>query len=208
MRVRAKRFLQLGGVLTVGGVVLLLTTFAGAASGKAQHVSWDIIHLAGGGLTSGPITAGGFAEAKTPAPAAFGPVETIRLTGTGTFVAPSGNNGGSNAVTGGGTWTIGAASGTYEVKELVSFVFDNFWSANPFIDNIGDPSERANGTAVLRIEFSNGQSGVLTVGCHGPGASNHIFEGIAVTKGFKTYYDVQNPSAGVDANRTIFHVAG
>jgi hypothetical protein len=59
---------------------------------------------------------------------------------------------------------------------------------------------------VLRIEYSDGQTGVLTVGCHGPGAPPGIFEGIAVTRGFKTYYDVQAPVNGVDANRTIFHV--
>jgi len=116
-------------------------------------------------------------------------------------------------VTGGGTWqTFDAAgastgSGTYQVKELVSFEFANLQSPTPvFVDNIGDVNKRANGTAVLRIEYSDGSQGVLTVGCHGPGAPPGIFEGIATTKGFKTYYDVQAPVAGVDANRTIFHV--
>jgi hypothetical protein len=206
MRIRA-RFWGLGGVLTVGGVILLLTIFAGAASGKAQHVSWDIVSLKTAPLIT--FDPGGYAEAKTPAPAAFGPIETIRLTGSGTFVAPAGNSGGSGAVTGGGTWSInGGATSTYVVKELVSWEFANFQSPFPDIDNTGDIDERANGTAVLRIEFSDGQSGVLTVGCHGPGAPDHIFEGIATTKGFKTYYDVQLPASGVDANRTVFHVAG
>jgi hypothetical protein len=137
----------------------------------------------------------------------------ITLTGSGTFVAPGGNNGGSNAVTGGGTWqtfdAAGAptASGTYQVKELVRFEFANFQSPTPvFIDNIADVNQRANGTAVLRIAYSDGSQGVLTVGCHGPGAPPGIFEGIATTKGFKTYYNVQPPVAGVDANRTIFHL--
>jgi hypothetical protein len=44
------------------------------------------------------------------------------------------------------------------------------------------------------------------VGCHGPGAPPGIFEGIATTKGFKTYYAVQPPAPGVDANRTLYHV--
>ena len=79
-------------------------------------------------------------------------------------------------------------------------------STPAFIDNIGALSQRTNGTAVLRIRFSDGESGVLTVGCHGPGAPPGIFEGIATTKGFKTYYNVQDPVGGVDANRTIFHV--
>ena len=76
-----------------------------------------------------------------------------------------------------------------------------------FTDNI-DEGRAANGNAVLKIAFSDGAQGVLTVGCHGPGAPPGIFEGIATTKRYKTYYDVQPPQAGVDANRTIFHVRG
>jgi len=207
MRVPRKRLLQLGAVLTLGAVVAVLTTFASAASGSAQHASWDIVRLTfPGGVTT--INAGGFADAQTQAPAAvFGPIETIRLSGSGTFVAPAGSNGGSGAVTGGGTWQIGATSGTYTVEELVSFAFANF--QNPGLgDTIGDTNERANGTAVFRIAYSDGAQGVLTVGCHGPGAPNNIFEGIAVTKDYKTYYTVQNPGADPNLNRTIFHVAG
>ena len=58
-----------------------------------------------------------------------------------------------------------------------------------FVDNI-DEGTRTNGTAVLKIAFSDGSTGVLTVGCHGPGAPPGIFEGIATTKGFKTYSKV------------------
>jgi hypothetical protein len=79
-------------------------------------------------------------------------------------------------------------------------------STPAFIAFIGSLTQRTNGTAVLRIAFSDGQSGVLTVGCHGPGAPPGIIEGIATTKGFKTYYEVEDPVGGVDANRTIFHV--
>jgi hypothetical protein len=86
-------------------------------------------------------------------------------------------------------------------------VFANFAASTPvFTDNIGALNERANGTAVLSVRFSDGSSGVLTVGCHGPGAPNGIFEGIAVTKGYVTYYNVAAPIGGVDANRTLFHV--
>lgn len=206
MRIRKKGFLGIGAVLTLGAVLVLLMSFASAASGQARHASWDIVRLtfpAGGPTT---INAGGFAEAQTQAPAGtFGPIETIRLSGSGTFVAPAGKNGGSGAVTGGGTWQIGATSGTYTVEELVSFAFANFQL--PVLgDTIGDPNEKANGTAVFRIAYSDGAQGVLTVGCHGPGAPDHIFEGIAVTKDFKTYYTVQNPGADPDLNRTIFHV--
>jgi hypothetical protein len=203
MQIRTQRFLRFGAVLTLSAG-LVLVAFASAASGKAQHVRWDIISL-----IPPIINAGGFSEAGAP------DLTTIRLTGTGTFVAPTGHNGGSNAATGGGNWTTFNAagtvtgSGTYEVKELVTFEFANFASPTPvFIDNIGDLDERANGTAVLRIEYSDGSQGVLTVGCHGPGAPPGIFEGVAATKGFKTYYSVPVPVDGVDANRTLFHVSG
>ncbi len=206
MRIRTQRLFGLSAVTALGAVLLVLG-LAAAASGQARHARWDIISLVGG-APPGPINPGGVASAKAPDDT------MITLTGSGTFVAPGGNNGGSNAVTGGGTWrtfdAAGAstASGTYEVKELVRFEFASFQSPTPvFVDNVGDVNERANGTAVLRIEYSDGSQGVLTVGCHGPAAPPGIFEGIATTKGFKTYYAVQAPVAGVDANRTIFHVS-
>jgi len=181
-------------------VALAATLPMTATAGGAKHVRWDIISLVGG-APPGPINPGGIASAMAPNG------DTITLTGTGTFVAPNGSNGGSNAATGGGTWRTDAASGTYQVKELVSFVVANPQSSTPaFIDNIGPLTERTNGTAVLRIEFSDGQSGVLTVGCHGPGAPPGIIEGIATTKGYKTYYETEEPVGGVDANRTLFHV--
>jgi hypothetical protein len=199
---KIKRFRLLGLLVLVVGALLPLSVAASvAADGRAQHVRWDIISLVGG-APPGPINAGGMASAKAP------DGDTITLTGSGTFVAPAGSNGGSGSVTGGGTWKSSTgSSGTYQVKKLVTFEFANFQSSTPLlIDNIGHSNERANGSAVLRIEFSDGQLGVLTVGCHGPGAPPGIFEGIATTKGFKTYYNVQDPVGGVDANRTVFHV--
>jgi len=193
---QTKRLLWLGVPVLVVAALLPMSVSAGGA----KHVRWDIIHLVGG-APPGPVTAGGVASASAP------DGDTITLTGSGTFVAPAGSNGGSGAVTGGGTWQTSSGSGTYRVTELVSFVFANFQSATPVLnDMIGDTNERANGTAVLRVQFSDGQSGVLTVGCHGPGAPPGIFEGIATTKGYKTYYEVHDPVGGVDANRTIFHV--
>ena len=208
MRVRTKKLLQLGAALTAGGVLVLLTTFAGAASGKAQHVSWDIVSVSPIPIAPPPpvtFNPGGVATAQTPEGA------TITLTGSGTFVAPAGQNGGSNAVTGGGTWTVdGGPVRTYVVKELVSWQFGSPQSlligGLPVTDNTGDTTKRANGTAVLRIKFSDGSRGVLTVGCHGPGAPAGIFEGIATTKGFKTYYNVPAPPPGVNTGRTLFHV--
>jgi hypothetical protein len=193
---KSRKLLWLAVPIVALAALLPMTVTAGGA----QHVRWDIISLVGG-APPGPINPGGMASAKAP------DGDTITLTGTGTFVAPDGSNGGSDAVTGGGTWQTDTASGTYQVKELVTFVIANPQSSTPaFTDNIGDLNQRTNGTAVLRIEFSDGQSGVLTVGCHGPGAPPGIFEGIATTKGFKTYYSVEDPVGGVDANRTLFHV--
>jgi hypothetical protein len=198
MQTRSKRFIGLGGVVVLGGVLLLLTTFAGAASGQAQHVRWDIISTTG--VPPTPINPGGHASAT----AANGG-GTITLTGSGTFVAPA-SGGGSGAATGGGTWTTtSGGSGTYTVTGLVSWRPANAQANVGFIDNI-DEGTRTNGTAVLEIAFSDGSEGVLTVGCHGPGAPPGIFEGIATTKGFNTYYTVPAPVAGVDDGRTIFHV--
>ena len=193
------------GLLGVPVLALAAVLPLSAAAGGAQHVSWDIISL--GSLPAAPpltLNPGGVASAQTPQGA------TITLTGSGTFVAPNGSNGGSGAVTGGGTWQTSSESGTYEVKELVTW---QFATPQPLLvgglavtDNTGDTTKRANGTAVLRIEFSDGQSGVLTVGCHGPGAPAGIFEGIATTKGFTTYYNVPAPLPNVNSGRTIFHV--
>jgi hypothetical protein len=204
MRIRTKRLLGLGALLTLGAVVVVFTTFASAASGSADHVRWDIIHLAGG-APPGPITPGGSDSAT-----AVNGGGTITLTGTGTFVAPAGG-GGSNAVTGGGNWTTSApyaGSGTYKVVELADWEFANFQAPPPvFVDLIGDANNKAaNGNAVMRIEFSDGSQGVLTVGCHGPAAPAGIFEGIAVTKGSTTYYTTPAPVGGDPNGRTIFHV--
>ena len=198
---RTARLWGLAAVLIVGAAVTLLTTFASAApSGGAQHVRWDLISVPGG--TPGPgahVNPGGSASAKAP------DGDMITLTGSGHFVAPA-SGGGSGAVDGGGTWTTsGGGSGTYTVTGLVDWEFANFQANIGLVDNI-DEGRGANGNAVLKIAFSDGSQGVLTVGCHGPGAPPGIFEGIATTKGYKTYYDVQPPSAGVDANRTTFHV--
>jgi hypothetical protein len=145
MRSRTQRLLRLGAVAALGAV-LLVVGVATAASGQARHVRWDIISLVGG-APPGPINPGGVASAKAPDDT------MITLTGGGTFVAPGGRNGGSHAVTGGGTWqTFDAAgaptgSGTYEVKELVSFEFANFQSPTPvFVDDIADVNQRAKGS--------------------------------------------------------------
>jgi hypothetical protein len=199
------------GLLGVAVLALVAVLPLSAVAAGAQHVTWDIISLGSVPLAP-PVTFNPGGEASAQAPDG----EWITLTGSGTFVAPSGSNGGSGAVTGVGTWetSLGGSttgSGTYVVKDLVSWEFDSPQTLNigglPVTDNTGDTTKRANGVAVLRIEFSDGASGVLTVGCHGPGSIEAgIFEGIATTKGVETYYDVPVPSPAVNEGRTLFHV--
>ena len=188
--------------------LLLIASSGSVALGQASHVRWDIIHL---DPTTVPptLSAGGEAFATTKNPSSL----KIKLTGSGTFVAPA-SGGPSSAVTGGGTWEtfsgcpsscVSTGSGTYWVTRLTSWQFASF-QTGAFIDNIGDINERANGNAVLLIQYSDGSSGILGIGCHGPGAPAGIVEGVIATKNYKTYWDAAVPVGGVDANRTIFHV--
>jgi hypothetical protein len=185
------------GVLTTGSFASPLRHHARVRTGLT--IRWDIISF--NGNFANPINPGGSSSAHAP------DGTKITLTGSGTFGGPS------KKVTGGGNWTTYDASGaqsgtgTYKVVSLVNFIEANLQSQTPVaIDKIGDVNKRANGTAVLRIAFSGGSQGVLTIGCHGPGAPPGIFEGIASSKGFKLYYEAEDPKPAVDANRTIFHV--
>ena len=62
------------------------------------------------------------------------------------------------------------------------------------------------GLAVLRIQYSDGERGILVVSCHLAGTPDSVFEGITASKGFVDYFNSQAPIPGVDANRTLFHV--
>jgi len=193
----------ISGIAVVSLAVLLCVTVGlPVVQGSADHVRWDIISF-----TTGPITfsAGGVAFAAASNPSTL----TIKLRGSGTFIGPASGRT-SSGVTGGGTWetfsgTTSTGSGTYEVTELVSWQFANLQTGT-VIDNIGDTNKRANGTAVLRIEYSDGSHGTLGVGCHGFGAPDGIVEGVIATKDFVTYWSAQAPVGGVNANRTVFHI--
>jgi len=170
--------------------------------GAADHVRWDIIHM-NAATTPPTLSAGGVAFASARNPSTL----SIKLTGSGTFVGPA-SGGTSSAVTGGGTWetfddTTSTGSGTYEVTKLVSWVFARP-GAPGFIDLIDDGTT-ANGTAVLRIRYSDGSEGTLGIGCEGPGPGIGIVEGVIATKDHVTYWDAQPHVAGVDANFTLFH---
>ena len=174
-------------------------------------VRWDIISLTfnEGGPGIHGVSAGGVAEALAPNHVPPNVSFRIRFTGSGTF--PD-RRGPSEDVKGGGTWEtfdengLSTGFGRYRVKELASWEFDSFQTPG-FIDHIADANTRVNGTAVLRIRYSDGSKGVLLIGCHGPGAGNGIVEGVGSSKNQVTYWNIQSPLPGaVDLNRTLFHI--
>ncbi|GAC1435606.1 MAG: hypothetical protein NVSMB65_09610 [Chloroflexota bacterium] len=201
LRVSRRHILQGAGAMGIlGALGQPMEVFADNEEGT--RVRWDLIHL-NTATTPPTLNPGGVASADAEA------MMTIRLTGTGTFVAPT-NGEPSRAVTGGGTWEtfehgMSSGNGTYWVTGLASWQFANMQTAT-FIDNIGNNNARANGNAVLRIAYSDGSQGTLGIGCMGPGAPMGIQEGVIATKGYKTYWSRETPVDGVDANRTIFHI--
>ena len=193
-------FASLTGLAVV--CVLMLPIGSVRAAGS-DHVRWDIVHFVT--FTPPTFTSGGAAFATAANPNTL----TIKLTGSGTFVAPA-SGGPSDAVTGGGTWEtfkggVSTGSGIYWVTALASWQFASFFAPGP-TDLIGNLSEAASGNVILRIHYSDGSEGILGVGCHGPGAPDGIAEGVIATKDFVTYWTANPPVPGVDANRTVFHV--
>jgi hypothetical protein len=192
-------------LLGIAVVLLSITTTVSPAFGQAAHVRWDIASLnPPGDLSFDPD---GIASAL----ASDG--SKIVLTGAGTFVAPAGGSGTSGTVTGGGTWetfnasNVPTGNGTYRVTGLVRWdQAPGFLPTPPFDSDIGDPAEMGAGLAVLRVQYSDGEQGILVLSCHLVGTPDSVFEGITASKGFVDYYNAELPVNGVDANRTIFHV--
>lgn len=195
-----------GTAVGMVAVFVMMTVDVSAVQAQAAHVRWDIISL-NSAVTPATVSAGGMASAEA------NDGSKITLTGTGIFVAPAGGSGASSAVTGGGTWETFApggastASGTYSVTGLVRWEVAPFTSAGPTTDLIGNPAERSAGLVVLRVAYSDGSRGILVVSCHLVGSPDSIFEGVNASKDFAHYFNPMAPVAGVDANRTLFHVA-
>jgi hypothetical protein len=137
------------------------------------------------------------------------------MTGSGTFSSVPGK-GKSHGVSGGGTWetldSTGASTGSGDYSVTGQIAYDEVPGVTPAVgtdDKIGDPADSRAGLLILRVRYSDGEEGVLTVSCHGGGpvlAPASIFEGITATKGFVGYVDRGKPVAGVNANRTAFHI--
>jgi len=203
---KAARLIPIGLAAAITCAAALLVP-AGASAGSSSHLyRWDIIHLSG----PPPVTTtlpGGEASAC----AASSCDNMITLTGRGTFRS---NPGRPQDVTGGGTWTttgFGAGSGTYTVTGFVSFVVaPGTLPSPPFTDGVtGVAADARAGLAVLRIAYSDGDTGVLTVSCDLPGTPPDlpIVEGITATKGFVDYWNRVAPqSVAPFGNRTTFHV--
>ena len=122
----------------------------------------------------------------------------ILVTGAGTFVAPAGDGGTSSAATGGGNWetrdanNVVTGSGTYQVTGLVR------WE-RALVSNPNIPGSTA-GLAILRIEYSDGSAGTLTVSCRISGAQPGRIEGVTASKGFVNFWNPTLPGPNV------FHV--
>jgi len=192
-------------------IILVMATAALPVLGQAAHVRWDIVSPIFGPPPSFlPLTfnAGGQASASAD------DGSYITLTGSGTFVAPAAGDGTSSAVTGGGTWQTfdstgtPTGSGSYKVTGLVRWeVPPGFFDTTFLIDNIGNAAEASTGLAILRIEFSDGSHGVLTVSCNLVNTPPSVFEGITVSKGFVDYWNRAlgvSPAANPDIS--LFHV--
>jgi len=162
---------------------------------------WDLINV---DFATGTLSAGGIASASA------NDNSKITLTGSGTFRS---NPGRPQDVTGGGTWTTYApdgttvtGSGTYWVTGFVSFVLAPGTPPLPN-DNIGPRENERAGLLVVRVAYSDGSEGTLTVSCHLNGTPDSVFEGVTATKSYVDYWNPEAPPAPPgDANRTTFHV--
>lgn len=191
-----RRILQ--GAMGLG----VLGTLAGARAALAGDgnalYSWDIVNLG----FPGPLCAeeGGQASSKSLDGA------RITVTGSGTFRDGPGH---SQNVTGGGTWVITPGTttpggiGTFEVVHFIDFVLA---PGTPPLPSCIEPDATPHaGRATLGILFSDGEEGVLEIGCRLAGSPAGIMEGITATKGWVTFWNHEEPAPGVEGNRTLFH---
>ena len=101
--------------------------------------------------------------------------------------------------------------GTFRVTKLIRFTVAPGAAAPNAVDHIPgvnhDLSTHRSGLLVVQISYSDGAKGVLVVSCHLPVDSPApIFEGITASKGYVDYWNRVPPVAGVDGNRTLFHI--
>jgi hypothetical protein len=181
-------------VLKGAGALGVLAALSGPGVASADdgaegtRFRWDIL------TTAAALTPGGQLSAKTD------DGSTITMTGSGTF-----RPGHPDDVTGGGTWTtaggaVGAHSGTYRVRSLVTFTQAPGALPPGTIDLIGRPADARAGFAVFAIAYSDGSRGVLCFSCMLPGSPASVLEGITASKGFVDFWN------SVMAPQTVFHL--
>jgi hypothetical protein len=177
-------------------IIAMMTAAAPLASAEAAKVKWDMISVTFGTTTI--LNPGGSATAI----ASDG--STLTITGTGTFVSPA-SGGTSSAVTGGGTWTVvspsGTTTGTFVVTELVQWHQTTGFAGFGLVDSVGNINQAVGGLAVLRVAYSDGTTGVLTISCNAPADPFAVFEGMIASKGAVQYW---NPS--IFTYFSLFHV--
>jgi hypothetical protein len=197
----------LKGAAAAGALGALGVPLGAFADGEdeGRRVRWDII-LVGDKC----VSPGGHASAQAQGGS------RITISGHGTF--PNVRNQCRKDVTGGGTWTVEASdsacfpgSGTFMVTELLSWTTAG--GTPPLsCDNIGPHS--SSGLATLRVKYSNGKTGTLTISCHFVGNPACVFEGITATMDYEDFFNREAPvgmpgsSDFQEGNRTNFHILG
>jgi hypothetical protein len=131
----------------------------------------------------------------------------ITLSGSGTFALPD-DQGSSAGVSGGGSWQVCSVTppsslppftpltclpgtittGTFVVTELVHWQKSQpleirACGACETTDNIGNLKDATGGLAVLRVAYSDGTTGILTLACAGLVDPANVSEGLTATKG-------------------------
>jgi hypothetical protein len=206
-------FVAVALVLIVAGTsgAGLAARRVGAAGARPHGVSatgltirWDIVSY---DFQATPLTVSAGGNASSKAPDRSG----IQLTGSGTFGGPP------THVTGGGNWTtLGPSgrptgSGTYTVKALLQFfaapgAFGDPNGQYQLSDRIGNSTDAHPGLAQLRIAYSDGSQGILTISSRQAGTPATVFTGITATKGYVAYWIHQPPQPGIDGERILFHI--
>jgi hypothetical protein len=102
-------------------------------------------------------------------------------------------------------------SSTYKVKALVGFfaapgAFGDAGGKYQLVDQVGGSAVARAGLALLRVAYSDGSQGTVTISSRQAGTPLSVFMGITVTKGFVGHWVHQAPVAGEDGERVLFHL--
>lgn len=197
----------------------ILCLFGGNVDLRAQNngdvYRWDIVTInsvgsdvIGGSGTQTVITANGTALT------AAADASTMTITGSGSFVVDQsprleGLRIGPSAA-GGGTWVLRDSpagtfaggiigGGTYKVTGFVAFTLAPGTLSGTVVDNVGRGADIRAGLAVLRVQYSDGALGLITVSCRLAGTPESVLQGVRLSKGFVDFSGQTS---------TVFHFAG